>query len=123
MLKTFRFQINGTSDPDFQVPAGAVDDVVRTSAGLFTITLPQTERYPALISCTGSVQTAAVGAGTVGALFTPVSYTASTGVLVVRIVDQDGTPGAADPADNDWVHVQAVFCRMTVLAPTGAVPA
>jgi hypothetical protein len=119
VLKSFRFQINGTSDPDAQVPSGAVQDIVRTSAGLFTITLPQTERYPVLVSCTGSVQQAAVG--TTGTAFTVVSYTASTGVLVVRTVDTTAGQAADDPADDDWVHVQAVFCRMTVLAPTGAV--
>lgn len=119
---SFRFQIDGTNDPNFQVPAGAVDDVVRTSTGLFTITLPTQQRYPVLVSCTGSVQTAAASGGdTIAVVFTPVSYDPATGVLVVRTENHAGA--ADDPADNDWVHVNAVFCRMTVLAPTGAVPA
>lgn len=122
VLKSFRFQIDGANDPNFQVPARAVDDVVRTSTGLFTITLPVTERYPVMISCTGSVQTAAASGGdTIAVVFTPVSYTASTGVLVVRTENHAGT--ADDPADNDWVHVQATFSKFEVTAPTGAIPA
>lgn len=118
---SLRFQINGTSDPDFVFPAGIVSDITRGSAGLFNIFLNTSERYPSLVSCVGSVQAAAVGAGGVGALVYPVSYTAATGVLQVRVVDQDGTPTAADPANDDWVHVQAVFCRRTNLASVGAI--
>ena len=116
----FRFQINGTSDPDRQFPAGAVKDVVRVSAGLFDITLQS--KWPTMVTCVGSVQVAAVAAGQ-GAGFEPVSYTASTGVLRVRTVDFDnaGASAAADPTDNDWVHVNAVFCRRDALMKEGAV--
>lgn len=120
VLEAFRFQINTTNNPDFLMPSQqGVLDVVRVSAGLFDIFFAT--KYPELISCTGAVQVAAVGAGTVGALFTVVSYTPATGVLRVRIVDQDGAPAAADPADNDWVHVQAVFCRRNKLCQVGAI--
>jgi hypothetical protein len=116
----FRFQVNGTSDPDFQFPAGAVADVVRSSAGLFSITLKN--KWPQMVTCTGSVQVAAVAAGQ-GSFVEPVSYTASTGALVVRTVDPDaaGAPAAADPSDNDWVSVRATFCRRTALMSVGSV--
>ena len=117
----FRFQCQapGANDPDFQFPAGAVLDVVRASAGLYNITLKN--KWPQLICATGCVQAAAVGA--TGMFVQVVSYTASTGVLVVRTVDPDtaGLPTAADPADNDWVHIQAAFCRRTALMAVGAV--
>lgn len=120
VLKSFRFQVNGTSDPDFQVPAGAVDDVVLTSTGLFTITLPQAERYPVMITGRASVQSAAASGGdTIGIVATVVSYTAATGVLIVRTENHAGA--ADDPADDNWVHVSVLFCRKTVLAPAGAV--
>jgi hypothetical protein len=121
LLKAFRFQIDGTNDPNFQVPAGAVSDVVRDSTGLFSITLPVGERPPILVSVTGNVQQATAASTTLALVVVPVSYTASTGVLVVRT---EGSTGVADdPEDDAWVHIQAVFALMTLGTSTGAIPA
>ncbi len=117
LLKAFRFQVNGTSDPDFQFPAGAVLDVVRTSIGLFTITLPV--KWPSLVTLQGSVQAAGAAGDTLAEEVHLVSYTAATGVLIVRTENNLGV--ADDPADNDWVHLNVVFCRRTVLSAVGAV--
>ena len=119
VLEAFRFQVEGTSDPDALVPyQQGVTNVTRSSIGLFAITLAT--KYPTLISCVGSVQAAAASGGdTVGLHVYPVSYTASTGVLVVRVENHAGA--ADDPTDEDWVHVQAVFCRRSGMAPSGAI--
>lgn len=117
----FRFQINGTSDPDNIVPSKqGVTDIVRDSTGLFSITLAK--KYPTMINCLVQVQLTAV-ADAQAFVGHVVSYTASTGVLVVRTceVDGDGIPVADDPADNYWVHVSAVFCRFSNLAPSGSI--
>lgn len=122
--KVFRFQINGTSNPDFQVPSGAATTITRSGAGVFVITLPVTERYPVLIGVTGDVLGPAGGSALndQDVKATVDGYVPSTGVLTVSVVDA-GTAAAADPTDNSWVFVEAIFCRMTLLAPTGPVPA
>lgn len=119
----FRFQCQapGNNDPDFQFPAGAVLDVVRNGVGtgLYNITLKN--KWPQLLTCVVVVAPASVGATGQAGQF--VSYTASTGVLQVRAVDFDaaGAPAAADPPDDSWIHVRAVFCRRTALMAVGAV--
>lgn len=121
----FRFQINGTSDPDALLPYNSVvSNVTRASEGLFNVTL--TELYPTFICGSGSI----FGATANGLTVEFVSWTASTGVLVVRTVDpSEGATGTEadapaaidDPPDNHWVCVQAVFCRRNNLAPSGAI--
>jgi len=114
----FRFQINGTSDPDNCVPGGAVLDVVRTGAGVFTINFA--EKYPIFIGLVGTVLEATpahdlIVKAAVG------NYTASTGVLTgVTVVGADGTTAAEDPIDNDWVYVIAAFSRRSVLNTSAA---
>ncbi len=119
----FRFQVNGTSDPDFQYPAGAVSDVVRTGAGVFEITLPAGFRPPGMVGCGGHVlgdDGVSLGLQVQAAQD---GYVASTGKLTVRTVDPytDATPAAADPTDNDWVYVEATFIRRDALSRTGTV--
>lgn len=119
----FRFQSagTGTTDPDFIVPANCgVVDIDQSAAGVWAITLD--EKFPVFIGLTGSVM-AASGVGLGLAVQAAVAdYVPSTGVLTVRTVDPytDATPAAADVADNDWVYVEATFCRVSVLAPSGA---
>jgi hypothetical protein len=123
-----RFQINGTSNPDSLVPiGGAVTDVVRNGAGLFDIYLDQ--KYSMLIACVASVeQAASLGAGSAIAVAPGVTngasvYNSSTGVLSIRTADPDasGAVALADPADNSWVHVIAVFARSSNSAAAGAI--
>lgn len=123
----FRFQINGVSDPDAIVPANCgVTDVTRTSEGLFAITLD--EKFPVFIGATGTVM--GTGATSLGMVVqcAPGDYVASTGVLSVSTIDPSEagtapeTTGAVDdPTDNDWVYIEATFCRKSGLAPSGSI--
>ena len=118
----FRFQINGTSDPDALVPhMKGVTDVARSGVGVFAATMA--DKYPIFVGLTGNVM------GDSGATLGLVvqgdvaGYVASTGVLTFRTVDTytDATPAAADPTDDDWVYVEATFCRRSTLCPSGAI--
>lgn len=116
----FRFQINGTSDPDFLVPhAQGVIDIARTGAGVFAITFA--DKYPVFIGASGYVMAGVIAAShqliPVGG---PAAYVASTGVLTLSSLDLD-TPAVTEPTDNDWAYVEAVFCRRSTLAPSGAI--
>lgn len=121
----FRFQSagTGTTDPDFIVPASCgVRSIDQSAAGVWAITL--IEKFPLFVGLVGSVMcSSGVGFGQV-VQAAAADYVASTGVLTVRTVDPytDATPAAADVADNDWVYVEATFCRRNGLAPTGALP-
>lgn len=109
----FRFQINGTSDPDNVVAtAGLIDDITRDSIGVFTVTLSKYFRFTDLITCHASV----AGDLTDDAKY--VSWDPDTGALVLNTVLQDGTQAVDDPADDSWVHVTAVFCRRQNMNPT-----
>jgi len=121
----FRFQVQapGANDPDFQLPAGAVSDVVRSATGTYAITLKQGERWPAFLGLNGTVMTASgVGLGAI-VQAAVADYVPSTGVLTVRVVDPytDTTPAPIDPADNDWVYVEATFIRRTSMSSAGPV--
>lgn len=122
----FRFQINGTSDPNFLFPsnmAHVVSDVTRNAAGVFDVTFALGHRWPGLVAVGGSVMTAS-GAGLGLIVQSAVAdYDASTGVLRVRTVDPytDATPAALDPADDDWVCLRVVFQRRTQFSSTVAI--
>lgn len=119
----FRFQINGTSDPDFIVPAlSGVTEVTRTSAGLFAITFA--EKWPVFIGMQARVLpvTAATNDLTVSCVVT--SYSSTTGILSITVsgpVTDYLTVAAEDPVDDSWVYVEATFCRRSGLAPSGAI--
>lgn len=119
----FRFQINGTSDPDACLPAfQGVSDVTRNAAGVFDVTF--TEKYPTYIGHTGSVM--GDSGATLGLIVQgsdPADYSSTTGVLRVRTVDTytDATPAPADPVDNDWVFLEVTFCRRSNLCPSGSI--
>lgn len=112
----FRFQINGTSDPDaFFGSGGLVTDVVRDGVGAFTITLDANYRFTNVITCHVSAEDDLDVTGRY------ISWTQSTGALVVNTVQHDGTPAAADPADDTWVHVSVTFCRRANLASSQSI--
>src|SRR5690606_5447300 len=117
----FRFQINGSVDPDSVLPAGIVTDIVRTGAGLFTVTLNRYNRWPVLLGATGHVVGSTVGMTVEPAGVPDTAYDSATGELLLRVVGQDGTPAATDPADNDWVYVEATFARRDILAQSAAI--
>lgn len=110
----FRFQINGTSDPDFLVGCeGLVSDVVRAGVGDFDITFGV--KYPTMLTCHVTV------ADSVGDMVGfDVGYNSATGVLSINTFDTE-TPAAADPTDDSWVHVSVTFCRRSQMAPTVAI--
>lgn len=120
---SFRFQHASGTDPDALVPYNAgVSNVTRSGAGVFLVTLDNI--YPVYIGHMGSV--GGDSGATLGLIVQgghPDDYNATTGVLTVRVVDTytDATPAAADPADDDWVYVEATFCRRSNMAPSGAI--
>lgn len=108
----FRFQVNGTTHPDNVVGGGrAIEDITYVSAGLFDITLREGNAFVTLISCF-------VDPEDVADIGKYVSWTFATRKLRVTTLLADGSPAAADPTDDTWVHVRAVFCRRSELAPT-----
>lgn len=112
----FRFQINGTSNPDNVVgSAGLVEDITRNDTGEFTVTIHPSYRYQNLVVCHASVQADL----DVDAKY--VSWTPSTGALVIHTVAYDDAPAAGDPADDSWVHVTATLCRRSEMLPTTSV--
>lgn len=118
----FCFQINGTSDPDFCIPGKGmgVTDVKRTGVGVFDIYFDS--KYPVFLYASGGVM-GPDGGSAVNDQSVKTrrdAYVASTGVLTVTVVDA-GTAAAADPTDNSWVWVEAVFCRRSKLSPSTAI--
>lgn len=114
----FRFQINATSDPDaFFGSGGLVTDIVRDSAGQFSITLDKNFRFQNVVACHVSPTDQ-----TFGGKYE--SWTASTGVLVVTTIDYDLAAASAaegDPADDSWVHVSLTLCRRANLASSQSI--
>ena len=105
VVLNFRFQVNGTSDPDFIVQAnGFVTDITYAADGTFTCTLHQNFRYQILIKADCSLQDDKAND------IEFVSYTQSTGAVVLQGIDRD-TPADTVPTDDTWVHVTLVFCR------------
>jgi hypothetical protein len=112
----FRFQIDGTSDPDaFFGSGGLVTDIVRDGAGAFSITLDKNYAFTNVVCAHVSVEDDLDVAGKY------ISWTGSTRVLVVNTVVHDGSPAAGDPADDSWVHVSVTFCRRTNLATSQSI--
>jgi hypothetical protein len=112
----FRFQINGTSNPDNLVggnAGGKVTDVVRISAGVFDVEFAI--GYPTLLAGQVNLQDDPTMGGQI------VSWTQATRKLRVQTNLQDGTSAAADPTDDKWVHVNVVFCRRDKMAPVVAI--
>lgn len=110
-----RFQINGTTHPDnIQGGARAVEDITYVSAGVFDLTLSRGCAFEDLVSCFVDPEALAFGGKFV-------SWTFSTRKLRVTTFGNDGTPAAADPTDDSWVHVNATWCRRSQLANVRAI--
>ncbi len=115
-----RFQINGTSDPDFVLPAGVVSDVSRTDVGDFTITFQVNHRYPVLLGVHGAVMEATPENDLI-VKCDIADYDSSAGTLALSIVGADGTPVDEEPVDDDWIFVVCYFLRRTTLGAAGAI--
>ena len=108
------FRPNGTSAPTVFGPTiGSRGwSVVRTSAGLFTITLP--DAYAATIALNATLQMAAaddrfIQIGTVAGI------TAANGTVQIRAMNID-TGAVADVASNadNWIHFAFLFSNSSV---------
>lgn len=113
VVMNFRFQINGTSDPDNAV-GRVVSDISRASQGVFNVTLKAEYRYTTMVTCFCSIE------NDPDKSVQPTSWNSSTGVLVVTTSDdtQTGDWAAQDPADDTWVHVQLTLCKRSDQAPS-----
>lgn len=107
----FRFQVNGTSDPD-NIVGGAqmVSDIVRDDVGEFSITFAH--KYPTFVSANFG----RFGAGEQAQIVEVLSYTSSTGVLVIQCLSDAGV--AEEPTDDNWITCDVTFCRRSQLAPS-----
>lgn len=118
----FRFQVNGTSDPDFIVPANCgVTDVTYAATGVYTVTFD--EKFPVFIGGRATVMPATPEtAGNVDFLIgiDVADYSSTAGTLVMYAVGVDGTTAAEVPEDNSWIYCDLTFCRRSSLAPSGA---
>ena len=111
----FRFQINGTSDPDVVFGAsGLVTDIVYDAAGEFTITLDPNYRFQDVLTCHVSSTDLGVDGYYVG-------WTQATGALQVSTVADAAATTEADPTDDTWVHVSVTLVRRTQAATSNAI--
>jgi hypothetical protein len=105
------FRTDGTNDPDDVRGDGF--SVVRTSAGLYTITFA--EKYPELVSIVDG-RAHATAATRVQTNLGFGVYDPATGTLTVSVGSEDtGALGVAD-VDNLWVNFIAVFQKYTALS-------
>lgn len=101
---SFRFQVNATSDPDnFVGGSQTVTDIVRDDVGEFSISFANF--YPLFISASFG----RLGSGEQAQMIEVLSYTASTGVLVIQCLSDAGI--AEEPTDDDWITCDVTFCR------------
>ncbi len=121
----FRVQLAATTgNPDFVVPAGAIADAVAATGGVYTLTM--NKPYPVFVGGIGYVMTEAIGSTSdVYRMvnITPDGYNATTGVLTVTLLtdDGDGTDTAENGQDNDWVYFDLCFCDRSTMSPSGAI--
>lgn len=100
----FRFQVNSTSDPDnFVGGSQTVTDIVRDDVGEFSITFANF--YPLFIEAGFG----RLGSGEQAQIIEVLSYTASTGVLVIQCLSDAGI--AEEPTDDDWITCSVTFSR------------
>lgn len=109
-LFALSFDINGTSDPDGVDPTLSSDDltVTRNAAGIFDITFKARTRPLKMLG--GHAQCRDTDPNLRAVVS---SYTASTGVMQVRVFLDDGTSGVAalSEIDNTKVDVWALFTK------------
>lgn len=104
----FRFQVNATSDPDnFVGGSQTVEDIVRDDVGEFSLTFAN--KYPLLIAANFG----RLGAGEQAQIVEVLSYTASTGVMVIQCLSDAGI--AEEPTDDNWITCSVTFSRRNSL--------
>lgn len=104
----FRFQVNGTSDPDnFVGGSQTLTDIVRDDVGEFSLSFANF--YPLFISA----HFGRLGSGEQMQSVEVLSYTASTGVMVVQCLSDAGI--AEEPTDDDWITCSVTFSRRNSL--------
>lgn len=116
----FSFRTNTSSAPDRLRDGQSGLSVVRTSTGLYTVSLPKP--YPAQaisIVAHGMCVPAAGGTADQQARYVRNSYSASAGTFQIVLILDDGTPALGEAGvDDDEIHVIAVFNRRAVLNQT-----
>ncbi len=105
----FRVQSNSGAAFDNVIPAGAVTTSVRSSAGLYTMVVAGFASLGVLVS--GHVSLLGAVTETGGVTGQIVSYTPSTGVLIINFHDTSADPAVADVLDNDWAMVDLLFAQ------------
>lgn len=118
VLYAFRFQTNTSSAPTLLKDGRAGITVVRTSAGLYTVTLPKP--WPAqMVSCVASLAPAAAGTADQQARYVRASYSATTGTFQIMLLLDDGTPAIGEAGvAADEVDVMCVLNRKAALNQT-----
>lgn len=118
----FRFQVNGTSDPDALLPGGCVTDVVRLDVGSFEIAFAQ--KYPVFVGGDAKVLPA-TATSNLRCTIDVADYSPTTGKLIVNVVGPtaagDTTAVAAEPVDDDWVYCEVTFCTSSDLSNSVAI--
>lgn len=114
----FRFQTNTSSAPSLVRDGRYGLTVARTSAGLYTVTLPKP--YPAqLIACVPGFAIATGGTADQQARYVRNSYNATTGTFQIMLLLDDGTPAIGEAGvAADEVDCIAVFNRKAILNQT-----
>lgn len=102
---------SGTLAIDEDCGAGLISSVTRTAQGIYTLQL--SKPYPAkLVICTVNLSQAAETTGVLVVRYKRASYDATAGTFVVFVSNAAGT-AAADPAQNDELHLDLVWRRYT----------
>lgn len=114
----FRFQTNTSSAPTLIRDGRYGLSVARTSAGLYTVTLPKP--YPAqLISCVCGFAIATGGTADQQARYVRNSYSPTAGTFQIMLLLDDGTPAIGEAGvAADEVDCIAVFNRRAILNQT-----
>ena len=105
-----RFETNDSAAPDGITQASDGVTIARASTGNYTITFPTNRRPLAMLWGNANFEESAADYSA-----RVVSYTASTGVLVIEVYYDDGSPAVADTNDKT-VAVCVLFSRKTANA-------
>jgi hypothetical protein len=118
VLYAFRFQTNTSSAPTLLRDGKAGVSVVRTSAGLYTVTLPKP--WPAqMVSCIAQLAPATGGTADQQARYVRNSYATATGTFQIMLLLDDGTPAIGEAGvAADEVDVMCVLNRRAIMNQT-----
>lgn len=113
----FRCQFVTDAAPDFVIPAGACTTPVRTSEGLYTLTIPNFLKNGTLLSAHITLLGAAA-VGTDARFAHVVSYAATTGVLTFSTCSAEATAAVKDVANDEWLMFDLCFANDVALEGT-----